>query len=395
MNLVLLVGNGFDVKLGMKTRYPQFYEWYKERPHSKSFAVNLFRKDINVNSEDWADLEKAVGIYHKNLSSEVDSKAIFDDLLANLRIYLLSQYDRFDFTDQSADGGFINHFFNPSETFYPASRSKIRKLQDFAGSDIYTKIIVFNYTNTLEDLIGWKGERKDFPLHGHTRSILDIEHIHGYIDGRGRMALGVDSPEQIHNDTLCKSRKVTRRFVKPEYNECYEELHQQKCVDWLYEANAYFIFGMSLGETDKRWWRTIGEQLAGNPSKVLIVHIYNPSATMENNMGVDYQERLEEDQLRILRCIDQEENEDLLKQIFITYSDKVFGFSTYHDFKKQPIIPQRLTLDSAPARTPLLQLPQFPQIPDSAQAITEWQNGIRGIIPDSSRYIFDPNRDKK
>lgn len=209
------------------------------------------------------------------------------------------------------------------------------------------------------------------------------------------MALGVDSPDQIKNEELSKSPKVMRRFVKSESNRCYEREYDRDCMDWLYQADAIFVFGMSMGETDRRWWRTIGERLAGNANLVLVVHVFNPYASMNNNRGADYQELLEEDQERVLKCICQEDNEDLKKQIFITYSDKVFAFSTYHDFKKQPIIPQRLTLDSAPARPPLLQLPQFPQIPDSARAITEWQNGIRGIIPDLSRYIFDPNRDKK
>lgn len=32
--LLYLIGNGFDLKMGLKTRYSDFYDWYKQQEKS-------------------------------------------------------------------------------------------------------------------------------------------------------------------------------------------------------------------------------------------------------------------------------------------------------------------------------------------------------------------------
>jgi len=31
MNIIYIIGNGFDINLGLKTRYVDFYKWYVDR----------------------------------------------------------------------------------------------------------------------------------------------------------------------------------------------------------------------------------------------------------------------------------------------------------------------------------------------------------------------------
>lgn len=59
MNIVFLIGNGFDLNLGLNTRYSDFYEYYKnqrakdERPYIRSFLNDL------ASNEDWSDFDLA------------------------------------------------------------------------------------------------------------------------------------------------------------------------------------------------------------------------------------------------------------------------------------------------------------------------------------------------
>ena len=84
MNTTFLLGNGFDVCLGLKTKYQQFYEnHYAGLPREGvSNALKDFRKEIEGyvkgflkktdDDIDWADLELALGKYSEKLTRPED-----------------------------------------------------------------------------------------------------------------------------------------------------------------------------------------------------------------------------------------------------------------------------------------------------------------------------------
>lgn len=45
MNILFLIGNGFDINLGMQTRYTDFYKYYATVPTSKDSILKL-KKEI-------------------------------------------------------------------------------------------------------------------------------------------------------------------------------------------------------------------------------------------------------------------------------------------------------------------------------------------------------------
>ena len=48
MNVLYILGNGFDKAQGMKTSYPEFYEYLKAiDSETESSLLNLMRKEIN------------------------------------------------------------------------------------------------------------------------------------------------------------------------------------------------------------------------------------------------------------------------------------------------------------------------------------------------------------
>ena len=67
MNILFLIGNGFDLNLGMKTNYNDFYKYYASK-QSSSDLIQKLKKEIDGNIENWSDLELALGKYPSALT---------------------------------------------------------------------------------------------------------------------------------------------------------------------------------------------------------------------------------------------------------------------------------------------------------------------------------------
>ena len=60
MTITYLIGNGFDIGLGLKTGYPDFINWYLSRP-PQSPETAWLRSEILAKQEQWSDAEMAFG----------------------------------------------------------------------------------------------------------------------------------------------------------------------------------------------------------------------------------------------------------------------------------------------------------------------------------------------
>lgn len=59
MNVTLILGNGFDLNMGLPTSYSDFYKYYLQVDSPKS--TNLIKQEIGEKPRNWADLEKSLG----------------------------------------------------------------------------------------------------------------------------------------------------------------------------------------------------------------------------------------------------------------------------------------------------------------------------------------------
>lgn len=327
MKLVYLIGNGFDLKFGLKTRYTDFYQWYLRQNTTENKVVRLFKDSINSEYPLWSDLEFALGKYLSNVASNGDAIDIFDDVQTNLQRYVQTQNARSVFSSQSENVDFIRWFFDPRNAFRIAKRQQIAKIVDFTNINIETQIITFNYTSVIERLIGWEGS----PLHysfinSRIRTIKSIEHIHGYCSGtEPRMALGVNDISQIANEKLAENIRVQWRYVKPMFNDTYELNHSQKCLQWIREADVICIYGLSLGETDQMWWNTIAKRLTNQQHVLLFIHFYRDCVEI-GHAGPKYQEQQLVDTDYVVKRLglDPLIHSKEIQRIYITYSDDMF-----------------------------------------------------------------------
>ena len=53
------------------------------------------------------------------------------------------------------------------------------------------------------------------------------------------------------------------------------------CEELIKTANLIVIFGASLGNTDERWWRLIGEQFKSRNNLSIIQYLYEPKTVQQ------------------------------------------------------------------------------------------------------------------
>lgn len=63
MNITFMIGNGFDVGIGLKSKFKDFFPIYKILSEDKDEQIKKFSEDINKDIDTWADFEKELGVY--------------------------------------------------------------------------------------------------------------------------------------------------------------------------------------------------------------------------------------------------------------------------------------------------------------------------------------------
>ena len=84
----------------------------------------------------------------------------------------------------------------------------------------------------------------------------------------------MDNLEQIDNVELKENEDVTDFLIKPQSNQNYGALDDEKCQKLISEARLICLFGLSLGETDKTWWTQIGQRFLSDDAVTLLYFHY-------------------------------------------------------------------------------------------------------------------------
>ena len=88
MNLLFVLGNGFDLQLGLPTSYHDFYQYYVNTP-SSSEAIARLKDEISADQQNWSDLELALGKITADYSDVDTSCEVYDDIQIELQRYLV------------------------------------------------------------------------------------------------------------------------------------------------------------------------------------------------------------------------------------------------------------------------------------------------------------------
>ena len=285
MNITFFIGNGFDLNLGLKTGYIDFYEWiHKKYESSNKEVTNIIYQqlfDDGANSySNWADLELAIGNYTGNVSIE-DEKNFLDakeELEQDLFEYLLSEVNCIDSNTARLAKEFRVATIDFCREFNDIDRNSYKKLYENITDNIIYRFVVFNYTDLIDkiiidlNIIAENNPEKNKDL--FEKPI----HIHGTLSNN--MILGVNDKSQIKGS---HSKEFEHYLIKRNLNNSLGTYNNQYVKNIIGDSRYICIFGMSFGETDKIWWEYIVKWLQSDQNHRLVLFVYdklnqNPSA---------------------------------------------------------------------------------------------------------------------
>ena len=213
MNITFLIGNGFDLKLGLNTRYSDFYSYYHEKASKESIILKWMKEDDDKGN--WADLEMALGNKIKDIDEDalpqfMDAHAEMDLLLLD---YLETEQNRY--SSKAVEKEILAEL-SRSLCDVPKELSEVeqRQYQDICNSlrneSIKYCFITFNYTEVFDHIIDIAraasldlGAHLD--VHGRSKKHVlgDVHHVHGTLNEG--VVLGVNDESQINNEMLRNS----------------------------------------------------------------------------------------------------------------------------------------------------------------------------------------------
>lgn len=324
MQILYLIGNGFDISLGLETRYTDFCTFYQKIETQKTVLQKL-KNNIKFGVETWADLELRLGEYTDDLKSYEEFTEIYDDLLEKFGDYLQDTEDSVDWNLLNAEK-FKQYLCNPERSLMQREINEITAFKDNFAKNVWNiDIITFNYTRTIEKILDEKFT--DVVLGSHHTTVNNILlrkvlHIHGDLSN---MVLGVNDKSQIKNKEFHTNSKLIKAFIKEYNNRRQGHTVDEILAKKISQSDIICIFGSSLGETDKIWWQKIGQHLLEAPESILIIYTFveiTPKRAIHKKG--DFEDDLRE-RFYQLANVNEKEQEGVGDRIYIRANTNMFS----------------------------------------------------------------------
>lgn len=334
MQITFLFGNGFDVNLGLKTRYEDFYPTYFEscKTLPENNCIRNFSRKIKKDYKKWSDFEWAFSQLAKGTYQEIgEIMADFNDKFVD---YLRIQCG--DCTEIGTENNMIEIADYIIKPYCYLEKYDEQMLQGYFNShskETYTyNFVSLNYTDTLKRLLENNIHLPSYHAGGTNRysNIYNkILHLHGSID-EGYIITGIDTLEQFKIETMKRNTRLGRHCVKKTINEQYGYADKEiRYEQMIHASNVVCAFGVAFGETDRSRWTVISEWLKKSKSNKLIVFMYNPQFGKLNRMSkgllLDAIDAARDEYLKLLGF--EEEFEKMYDQIFVADSSKALKFA--------------------------------------------------------------------
>lgn len=336
--ITFMIGNGFDMQLGLATGYDQFLKWYVEQP-SDNENIGDYKQELrnDRNSLWWYDAEMAMGRHVANF----DPKTLdlyyerVRDFKIKLHEYIVEQEEKCDYADTRSIGAkFKNFILNfQRDILLP---SKVGDLFSQKQSTTYN-FINFNYTRTLNRLIS---AAKGLQEHGNlyvaridsanvVRGIFGaVVAVHGTLGSS--IIMGVNDDSQLDMPQEDITQKLRRTLIKSETNDALGRIEDERAESLIRDSDIIAIYGLSLGETDVKWRNLVGDWLKYDSHKVVLFGhkgMENANPVIPEDV-LDYVEEKQNEFIkRLYPDIVQTEIEELRDRVFIIDKTKFLDFS--------------------------------------------------------------------
>ena len=282
MNITFMIGNGFDINLGLATQYKDFIDIYRNIQVQDDEIIQKFKKNIiNCDLPLWSNAEMAFG---KQTSCINDNFSVEDYCYCHshfctaLAEYLKVEQKKLELSKEKLPviaENFSKAVNNLTIGFRAVPKGQIQSLISCYSSGISFNFIDFNYTNTLDLLCSHTNRLAGWKQHGnHNNSMGKLIHVHGTVEKD--MVLGVHDESQISNTECFKSYDTyyMAQLIKSQTDIINEENTYKQTLQVLASSHLIYVYGMSLGDTDKFWWEKICHMLKQSGELRVILHCY-------------------------------------------------------------------------------------------------------------------------
>jgi len=318
MSTLFLIGNGFDLNCGLKTRYTDMYNGYI-LSESKSVIIKSFKESISGDHQLWSDFELAIADYARNLNNELEIIECISDFSVYMREYLLNEQALFFETIKKNDtiSLILNEMKLSLQSYYTGITHNLDSElgQRNPGSLENIKFATFNYTKVIDKVVELYTR--------NTKYARDkVLHIHGKVEEDP--VLGLDNIEQFripYNLT----EKGKRHLIKPVFNEIYDKNRVDELYSMIHNSDVIVAYGLSLGETDITWRNEIIQWLLKATFHHFIFYDYTLSS--KEYRTINDRLDLEEDAKNELfaKWDISDENNSLINQIHIPCGKNIFN----------------------------------------------------------------------
>lgn len=263
---VLVLGNGFDISLGRKTKYKDFCNsilWPFGPEYEKKLGLGnylLQRKNNEYPIDRWIDLEEELFKYCKSGDSCL---AHFEKLDSHLDKERLLENDKREYEL------LCSHL---SEYIRCVQEERIDVDSDAAKvisalSDRIKRIFSFNYTN-FKKLVD---QLSGFPSFEDQQAVV---YMHGKVDDHTAI-LGIDDQLEINNDYRFMVKQFNKHFFRVNVNKEVNSIEKA-----LSEASNIVFFGCSFGLNDIAYFKSFFTNLDRTNINSITIFTYDDKSRL-------------------------------------------------------------------------------------------------------------------
>lgn len=318
MQITFLVGNGFDVAFGLKTKYKDFYEWYKDQENSKDHVEKLKKeiKEYLENEEtkenrNWSDFEIGFGKFSEKFQEGEEEQYLecYEDAKERLMEYIEKEETKIPDILDKVD---CKTIWQGVRTFYQnlSDREKLdlSSLLNSLDSNSHTvKFISFNYTDALDQLIHKIKEEQSKVNYGTLKPWTvpsNVYHIHG--TKNEYPIIGLSDESQIANEQFRENEEILDTLIKSKSIDTIEKNWYIDTEREIQRSSIICVYGMSLGESDRLWWKLILDWLFKDNARHLFLFMYDSKelSTLLTRAYRKYQKEMKESILKFATAMD-------------------------------------------------------------------------------------------
>jgi len=334
-NTIFILGNGFDLAIGKKTAYTDFYDWYKKRVLDNVDA-NILMHELAGDLATWADFEISISDYISHCNNVDKYLKSFGCIVKQLNNYLKKECVLVDWEKVHKDDSIIQEFAQSLQSFETHIPTLETPTRFNIQNDKRMQFFLLNYTDTFDKLL---------KIAISQNSVLEdttsgSTWLHGKVDEYP--TTGIGTIEQVINETLRDNEKINKVLVKSEYRRIVERsdsgsLPYDSFRRKIRDASMVCIYGSSIAETDQPLWEIVSQWFFGNPRAQLVIFVYDEKIPIDTevnwNESTEFAAREQKNLKKVQDMFFQrakqhvcENDEEKLKNFHVVMNAPLFNF---------------------------------------------------------------------